>query len=167
VGFDHYEISNYARPGEQSRHNLGYWRGADYLGLGAGAWGTVARRASEQGAARVRYRNTPSTRRYREACGDWAALDPLIAAPDGPVATSEEIDPATALRERIMLCLRLAGGLDLDAAGRELGLNAWSARRRASVERLVALGRLERDGGVLRIPKSAWLLADGTIAELM
>ena len=41
VGFGHYEISNYARPGQEARHNLGYWRGDEYLGLGCGAYGFV------------------------------------------------------------------------------------------------------------------------------
>ena len=41
-GLAHYEISNYARPGHEARHNLGYWRGVDYLGLGCGAFGTVS-----------------------------------------------------------------------------------------------------------------------------
>ena len=39
-GYQHYEISNYAKPGFRSFHNLGYWRGNDYLGFGAGAYST-------------------------------------------------------------------------------------------------------------------------------
>src|SRR5690606_8979709 len=40
-GLEHYEVSNYARPGDESRHNVGYWRGRDYLGLGCAAYGTI------------------------------------------------------------------------------------------------------------------------------
>src|SRR5690606_34737842 len=40
-GLSHYEISNYAKPGHEARHNLGYWKGRHYLGVGCGAWGTI------------------------------------------------------------------------------------------------------------------------------
>lgn len=145
AGFSHYEISNYARNGHVAVHNLGYWRGDDYLGLGCGAWGTVSH---------VRYRNTPSIERY-------------FADPGGAESEREPIDAETALRERILLGLRLGDGLDLGSAARELGVEPWNAERLRAAERLVARGRLQRRDDHLRIPKDAWLHADGTIAELL
>ncbi|MGH7327205.1 MAG: radical SAM family heme chaperone HemW, partial [Polyangiaceae bacterium] len=56
-GFQHYEISNYAKRGHEARHNLGYWRGEPYLGLGCGAYGTVPRVASGARGNSTRYRN--------------------------------------------------------------------------------------------------------------
>jgi coproporphyrinogen III oxidase-like Fe-S oxidoreductase len=157
AGFDHYEISNFARQGHVSRHNLGYWRGYDYLGLGTGAWGTVT-----LAEGRVRYRTTPSPERYQAA--KFAA--PFRDASDS-CAVIEPIDAETSLRERIMLGLRLAEGLDLDAAGRELGVDALGGDRRAAVARALERGRLERSGSRLRIPKPQWLFADGIISELL
>ena len=147
LGFEHYEISNYARPGHESVHNTGYWLGHEYLGLGCAAWGTLG-----SGAARVRYRNERVPERY------------LAGAPD---TEREPISNETALSERILLGLRLARGIDLGAAGRELGVEPWTASRARAIEKLCARGRLERDGDRLRVPKSAWLFADGTIAELI
>lgn len=154
LGFEHYEISNFARPGARSRHNLGYWLGREYLGLGTGAWGTLWR---------VRYRNTPAVERYLEA--DWRRVD--LSGPSALVPEHEPIDAETALRERILLGLRLAEGLDLGASARELGAAAWTEERRRAAQKLVERGRLEVEGDVLRIPKSAWLFADGTIASLI
>lgn len=145
AGFVHYEISNYARGGDVAVHNVGYWRGDEYLGLGCGAWGTVAG---------VRYRNTPVIDRY-------------LAAPGESESEREPIDAETALRERILLGLRLADGLDLEAAAAELGVEAWPEARRRACERLEQRGRIVRTGGHVSIPKSAWLYADGTIAELI
>ena len=156
AGFDHYEISNFARQGHVSRHNLGYWRGHDYLGLGTGAWGTVTLR---QG--RVRYRTTPSPERY-QAATFYAPFELGDSS-----AVIEPIDAETSLRERIMLGLRLAEGLDLEAAGRELGVDALPADRRAALARALDRGRLERSNGSLRIPKTQWLFADGIISELL
>ncbi|MBM4363373.1 MAG: coproporphyrinogen III oxidase family protein, partial [Deltaproteobacteria bacterium] len=159
-GFEHYEVSSYARPGERSRHNVGYWTGLDYLGVGAGAYGTVT-----LSRGRVRTRTTPAVDRYTASSGAWATTDPYA---EGPlVASLEELSPAALLSERIMLGLRLAEGLDLDAAGRELGLDPWTPERRRAVARLSDRGRLVAEGGRLRVPVEATLLADGTIAELI
>ena len=158
AGFDHYEISNFARQGHVSRHNLGYWRGYDYLGLGTGAWGTVT-----LPSGRVRYRNSPSPERYQASL----FATPFREALDS-CAVVEPIDAETALRERIMLGLRLAEGIDLEAAASELGVTALPPERLRALERLERSQRIERyAGGRLRIPKSQWLFADGIISQLL
>jgi putative oxygen-independent coproporphyrinogen III oxidase len=157
AGFDHYEISNFARQGHVSRHNLGYWRGHDYLGLGTGAWGTVT-----LAGGRLRYRGSPSPERYQAS--SFAA--PFREAPDA-CAVVEPIDAETALRERIMLGLRLSEGIDLQAAGAELGIDPLPRARQNALERLLKSGRVELDRHRLRIPKPKWLFADGIISELL
>ena len=82
------------------------------------------------------------------------------------VVSREELDPETRLRERIMLGLRLEAGFDLDAAARELGVPAWPTARRRAADELVASGRLVEDGGKLRVPREAWIFADGVAAAL-
>jgi oxygen-independent coproporphyrinogen-3 oxidase len=148
LGFDHYEISNYAREGHYATHNLGYWTGRDYMGLGCGAWGTLTIRG-----LRERYRNTPSPERY--------------LARDAPESIREQIDAETALRERLMLGLRLRGGVDLRASAAELGTEPWPAERQRAAERLEKAGKLGRDGDRIWIPRASWPLADGIIATLM
>jgi oxygen-independent coproporphyrinogen-3 oxidase len=160
AGFEHYEVSNYAKPGARSRHNLGYWLGRSYLGLGCGAWGTLG-----AGNARYRYRNTPSPERY-VAAGPAFANANLQA--EGPlVANFEAIPPETALAERIMLGLRLADGVDLERSAAELGTALWTPERARARDKLAAQGKLTVHGGVVSIPKNQWLFADGIIAQLM
>jgi putative oxygen-independent coproporphyrinogen III oxidase len=160
AGFDHYEISNFARADHVARHNLGYWHGDDYLGLGTGAWGTLS-----TASGRVRYRNTPSPDRYLAT--RWSDA-PLDRAGSGLAQSElEPIPPETALCERILLGLRLAVGLNVAEAARQIGAEAWPRRRARAAERLLERGRLARDGDRVWIPKSQWLLADGTIAELL
>jgi putative oxygen-independent coproporphyrinogen III oxidase len=185
AGFDHYEISNFARDNHRARHNLGYWCGDDYLGLGCGAWGTVTTerlgtqtetqtqtQTETQTQDRVRYRNTPSPERYLAGAADWAHAD-LSVGGLGPKALQRDVEPidgATALRERLMLGLRLAEGVDVERAARALGVDPWPEERRRAVARLVERGRLERDGpdrNRLRVPRDQWLFADGTIAEVL
>jgi oxygen-independent coproporphyrinogen-3 oxidase len=145
-GLHHYEISNYARRGEEARHNLGYWRGDEYLGLGCAAYG---------------YLRAPRPHRYRNAVVPKAYL-----AAEDPTESSEDLEPDALLRERIMLGLRLEDGLDLEAAARDVGAVAWTPERRRQADRLVARGRLTVDGPHLRIPKDAWLWTDDTAASL-
>ncbi len=150
-GLAHYEISNFARPGEEARHNLGYWRGEPYLGVGCGAYGF-----QRIGPGGRRWRNELDPARYMHTARSGA--DTTIS--------SEDLDGDALLRERIMLGLRLAGGLDLDEAGRDLALDPWPARRVKAADALAARGRLVRDGGQVRIPHDAWLFTDDTASRL-
>jgi putative oxygen-independent coproporphyrinogen III oxidase len=163
-GFRHYEISNHARAGEEARHNLGYWRGDEYVGLGCGAYG-FARAMTARGArggdaaepvrpaSGVRWRNEVVPERYVERT-------PAVAP------TEEPLDAETLLRERIMLGLRMDEGIDLDAIALDLGVPAWSAERRRASSWLEARGRIERSGSRIRVPRSAWLWTDDTAARL-
>jgi oxygen-independent coproporphyrinogen-3 oxidase len=162
-GFGHYEISNYARPGHEARHNLGYWRGDEYLGLGCAAVGFVRLRGAPAGesADGVRYRNAPLPERYVEA-----TRLPAESRADSISDSREALDAETLLRERIMLGLRMRDGVDLDGCGAELGVVGWTPERARVAERLAASGRLEREGGRARIPRRAWLWADDTAARL-
>ena len=159
-GFEHYEVSNYAKPGARSRHNLGYWIGRSYLGLGCGAWGTL-----HDGEQRYRYRNTPSPERYLASASLFAEAELSRVGP--LIANHEIIPPETALAERIMLGLRLIEGLDLERAAAELGTELWTPERARARDKLLGQGKLKLDGTRVSIPKSHWLLADGIIASLM
>lgn len=92
AGFLHYETSNYARPGMESRHNLSYWRGHDYLGLGPSAVSTING---------TRWQNIPDTARYIHA------IETLGHARNH----AETIDPDAFRTERIALLLRTSEGL--------------------------------------------------------
>lgn len=159
LGYEHYEISNFAKPGERSLHNQQYWWGCPYLGLGAGAVGTIP-----VGDQWLRYRNPPNTREYLRRFGADRRLS------EGPHVHDEQLevlDVETRFRERLMLGLRLREGIDLQALGSELGVNPWSSQREATLARLVKQQRITLNGTRCSIEPTAWLLADGTIAELM
>lgn len=151
-GLRHYEVSNFALPGEESRHNLGYWHGHDYIGLGCAAYGAVTRASGEV----VRYRNLPEPKRYLDAIRKGEPVE----------LTVEPLASETRLRERIMLGLRLAEGFDLAEAARETGAEAWPEERRAAAERLVRRGRLRIEGERLVVPREAWIWVDDTAAAL-
>lgn len=149
-GLRHYEISNYAAPGEEARHNLAYWRGDEYLGLGCGAYGM---KRTETGGKR--WRNPTDPKRYLE----WTR-GPMIDA------DVEDLPTDALLRERIMLGLRIADGLDLGATGRDLGVDPFTPERTREIDRLIKSERLTREGDVLRVPRAAWLFTDDTAARL-
>jgi len=151
-GLDRYEVSNYAKPGHEARHNLRYWGGLDYLGLGTAAVGTL----SIGGGSARRYKNARDPRAYMRAA--------LAGTPaEGEV---EELDAEARLRERIMLGLRLRGGIDLEAAGRELGVEAMTAARSRALEKLLRKGAVEVDGARVRVAEAARHLTDGIASEL-
>ncbi|HLM33594.1 MAG TPA: radical SAM family heme chaperone HemW, partial [Gaiellaceae bacterium] len=122
AGYRWYETANFCRPGRQSSHNLGYWLGRDYLGLGIGAVSTVAG---------LRWRNAPSLGGYLRALEDAQA----------PARELEPIDVDTHRRERLMLGLRLDEPIPFaDVAG---------AVNEDALRRLERLGLAERRSGGL------------------
>ena len=110
----------------------------------------------------LRSRNASSVERYL-ASVDGEALFQI----SNLVSNREVITPEIALSERFMLGLRLAEGIDLARAERETGAVAWTTARERASERLLAGGRLERQGQRLRIPADSWLFADGVVRELI
>jgi putative oxygen-independent coproporphyrinogen III oxidase len=161
-GFRHYEISNYARQGEEARHNLGYWRGDEYLGLGCGAYGFV--REVDAPSRGIRWRNLVLPERYVAATRGVSSG--VVGEGDGLSESSETLDAETLLRERLMLGLRIEGGVDLGDAGDELGVQGWTPARVRAAAWLEDRRRVERVGRHLRIPRSSWLWAVDTAARL-
>jgi oxygen-independent coproporphyrinogen-3 oxidase len=94
AGLVDYEISNFAEPGFESRHNLAYWRGADYLGLGPSACSTIGS---------LRWRNVPNTGAYGDRLSRGESVREEL----------EKLDPATRTKERIMFGLRMREGVGL------------------------------------------------------
>ena len=160
-GWGHYEVSNFALPGHESKHNLWVWRGGSYVGLGAGAVGC----ATLSDGRVVRVQNTKDSVRYiramQSADGDsmWQESESIDSV--------EVLSSETLLIERIMLGLRLEEGVDVEAAGQELGVTGWTVRRQRASRRLEASGRIERYGGRVRIPRRAWLWENDTTARLI
>ncbi len=158
-GLRHYEISNYAVPGEEAQHNLAYWRGDEYVGLGCGAFGFVR---NESGG--VRWRNAIVPKDYVERTRTIRTCAP--AENDGLSIMAEHLGPEALLRERIMLGIRVAEGVDLGRAARDLDVNPWTPERLRTIDGLAARGRVVREGDVLRVPRAAWLFTDDTASRL-
>ena len=147
LGWMHYEVSNYAADGELSRHNLHYWRGGAYLGLGAAAVGCL-----DHGPGRgERWRNEPNPQRYMRQ----QTLE----------AEVEQLGPDEIIREALMLGLRTIDGMDLVATERRAGRNPREGREQ-EIERAIERGNLVQDGDWLRVPVDRWLKLDGIVRDL-
>ncbi|MFN2390297.1 MAG: radical SAM family heme chaperone HemW [Actinomycetota bacterium] len=147
VGYARYEISNWARPGRASRHNVLYWSAGDYLGFGAGAHGHVAGR---------RWWSMKLPRAYVAAVGDGASTE----------AGSELVPHDERAGEALMLGLRLDSGIDLEAFARRFGAEALAARR-VTIDHLAALTLVEVVDGRLRMSDSSVLLLDEVACRLL
>ncbi len=156
-GFTHYEISNYARTKRESVHNLGYWMGRDYLGLGSGAVGTIT-----LGGERVRYKNLLSPERYLDA---WSS--PRHAPFQEQLAERETIEPETAMDEALMLGLRTSFGVDLAEVARVRAAPPLGRERAEELERLHSEGFLESIQGRLTLRRNRWLVADHVLRRLL
>ena len=140
AGFEHYEVSNYAREGFRAQHNSSYWRGAKYLGIGPGAH-------SFDGESR-----------------HWSAQS-VAEYVAGREYESERLDERDHLNEYVMTALRCVEGIDLDYLEQRFG-----AGQRERVERLakgwLCSGDLRREGGWLRIPVERFMISDAVIESL-
>jgi len=147
AGFRAYEISNFARPGEECRHNLVYWRNRDYLGVGVSSASYLdGERAS----------NVRDLRAYLER----------IESGTDALAERERLDPAARLGETVMLGLRLDEGVRLSDLAARTGLDAEAVCGTA-VRRLADAGLLEFDGDCFRLTDAGIPVADGVAAEFL
>lgn len=135
AGLERYEVSNFARPGAECRHNLAYWRQESWLAAGPSASAHVAGR---------RWKNVPRLETYLASEGGFA-----------PIMDYEPPDARRALSEYVMTGLRLSEGLDVGRVCREaLALDADAPARLANA----AAGM--RDRGLLTVTPSRWALTD-------
>lgn len=132
AGYDHYEVSNFARAGYASRHNRAYWDGSAYLGLGNSAHSYL-----------------PPHRLWNVR--DWETYRARTAAGDDPTEGREAPDASARRLERIWLALRTKEGLAIDPAGRATDrvIDGWRAAG-------LAVGR----AGRIRLTPRGWLLLD-------
>jgi oxygen-independent coproporphyrinogen-3 oxidase len=144
-GYEHYEISNYARPGFRSRHNQVYWRAAEYLALGPGACGFVGD---------VRYGNVKPVSRY------CAVLENGTL----PIDTSERLTPRQRLGEQLMLGLRLADGVP--RAWLDARIDGSPALAR-TVEAWRGAGVLVERGERVALTEAGFLVSDAVFTELL
>jgi putative oxygen-independent coproporphyrinogen III oxidase len=138
AGLPAYEISNHARFGQESRHNLTYWRYRPYAGIGPGAHG-------RRGGHAVRRHRKPE---------NWLAA---LARNGHGIAQEEEIGPAEQRTEALLMGLRLAEGVGDEPDGLDM----------AAVERLADQGLLARESGRLRATPRGMLLLDAILAEIV
>jgi oxygen-independent coproporphyrinogen-3 oxidase len=148
AGLAHYEISNFARPGRESRHNLVYWRGEEYFGVGLGA-------GSYEGGTR-----RSNTRLLDEYLSDWGG-SPF------PPHEAETLEPAAKARERVILGLRLRRGIEASRWRVMTGFALDELYPGRELDRLSDQGLLERSGDALRLSERGLELADEVFVELV
>jgi oxygen-independent coproporphyrinogen-3 oxidase len=145
AGIPAYEISNHARPGQESRHNLTYWRYGDYAGVGPGAHGR------RLGLRTVRHRKPEN-------------FLGAVARNGHGIAEEAVLSPQEAADEALVMGLRLSAGIDAQALAARVGVEKLVDWRK--VDRLVASGHLDRDSGRIATTPAGRLLLDSVLAEI-
>ena len=139
-GFDHYEISNWGRPGFESRHNLKYWTGAPYWAFGVSAAGYDGAR---------RWSNTRNIHEYLTK----------IESGQSPVAEVIELDDEDRQSENLFLRLRLKEGVNLREHEQHFGVRV-TERYADELARLSEAGLIELNDGILKISRAGTVLAN-------
>jgi len=143
AGFEHYEISNWARADRACAHNLLYWRNGNWWPLGPGAAGH---------ASGLRWKNAPNLGQYLASSGLPPAID------------VERLDERGRTGETLMLRLRLIEGMAQDELNELLPSDD---PRRSTIDRFVHNGLMERAGSRIRLSDEGRLIADSILAELL
>jgi putative oxygen-independent coproporphyrinogen III oxidase len=148
AGIPAYEISNHARPGSESRHNLSYWRYDDYIGIGAGAHGR---------------RLNCATQRHKKPENFLAAIERNAHG----ISSEEALDPATRATEALLMGLRLTEGISLDRISRKTGIAADALLDSAAFERIATLGLIQRDDDRVTVTPAGMPLLDAILPEIV
>lgn len=151
-GLAAYEVSNYARPGAESRHNLQYWRYGDYIGIGAGAHGRLSFGPELR-----------ATRRLR-APEAWAAQ---VEARGHGTEEEEVLAPATRAREALLMGLRLSEGIDAARFAARTGIALAAAVDAPVLGQALAAGYMVRTPAGLAATPEGRLRLDALLAALV
>ena len=143
AGYQQYEISNWAKPGFPSRHNLKYWRREPYLGFGAGA------------------HSFSGTERWANV-HDAAAYVASVSAGQSAVESIDTVTRELAFEEELFLGLRQLAGIDLRRIERQYGVDL-----EAKLLHLASRGMVEREGNMLRLPADKLSVSNEIIVELL
>jgi oxygen-independent coproporphyrinogen-3 oxidase len=148
AGLPAYEISNHARPGQESRHNLTYWRGGDYVGVGPGAHGRL-------GGVAFRQHRAPEA---------WLAG---VETQGHATRLREPLDPAVRRQELVMMGLRLTAGIDAATFRAVGGAPLAEVLDPDGLSHMVDGGFVEWDGRVVRVTSKGRLLLNSVTAALI
>lgn len=146
-GFEHYEISNFAKPGRRCRHNLAYWQGKHWYAAGPGAAAFLS------GCRTVNHRSTTT---YLKR----------IEAGQSAIAESEPISGEQSAREAAAFGVRMIEGVDLDRIAAASGIDLVSLLDKP-LRRLQAMGLIDRQGGAIKLTGRGIHFADTVAAELL
>lgn len=145
-GYGHYEISNYAKPGFESKHNLSYWNGQDYWGLGVSAHSFIK---TSSGGTRFWH-----PRSYRAYIENPRSIE------------KETLSPKTYAAERVMLSLRKLAGFSLSALEHELK-HPIDVSLKAALQKNIQQGFIEAHGDTHRFTEQGLLFSDSVFEDLM
>ena len=148
AGLAAYETSNHAHAGEESRHNLTYWRYQDYCGIGPGAHGRRAGRATVRHKKPENFLNAVAERGHG-------------------MAEERSLAPAEQAAEALLMGLRLAEGVDLAALGQRFGFERAGLVSEPALDRLRAMGLTWADGARIGVAPQGRSLLDALLAELV
>jgi oxygen-independent coproporphyrinogen-3 oxidase len=146
AGYEHYEISNFCKPGLYSRHNTSYWQGIKYLGCGASAH-------SFDGVSREW--NVSSIHYYIEAIEQGSRN-----------YEKEELDPTTRYNEYIITTLRTRHGANLDRIEQQFGTKMRNYCMKMA-QPYIAEGRLIEENGVIRLTRDGIFVSDGIMSDML
>lgn len=155
-GFTRYEVSNYARLGQQSRHNLAYWHGRTYLGLGPGAAGHYPAQHSLEQAPNADP-TLLTVRRTNPHLHEWLA---------GQAGENLPIDAVEYVTDALFMGLRLREGIDLADLSRRSGLDV-AGQYGAVIRRNVQRGLLVHQGHTLKATPAGWWVLNRVISEFL
>ena len=148
AGLPAYEISNHAKPGQESRHNLTYWRYQDYVGIGPGAHGR---------------RRDSATERHKKPENFLSAVE----RNGNGLKVEQALTPETRAMEALMMGLRLAEGVDLADLEAKTGLAVAAMVDGAEVEKLCGLGFVEQRADHLTILPKGMPLLDALLPKII
>ena len=141
-GFAHYEISNYAKKGEECRHNLRYWRGEEYFGFGVAAHSFIG----------------------GERFYNGEGLEAYLAAPTRAEAGREAVEDAA--YEYVMLRLRLAEGIREEDHLRRFGVR-FSEKYRAVLDKYLPSGHILEEEGAYRLSEAGMRVSNAILVEML